>query len=292
MRESARAWSDAIADLDGRAEAPGLVALALPTPTLPPASTTNHWLVGWKRMVVVDPATPDRRAQRRLAHLVDAARQAGAEPVALLLSHHHLDHCGAAADLAGQLRLPVWCHAATRPLLPAWVEVAGEVAEDDEVAVNADGAVWRALHTPGHAPGHLVLHEPLSGWMVAGDMVAGQGTILIDPRDGDMGQYLASLERMQELAPHALAPAHGPVLREATQVLAYYQRHRREREARILASLTNLPREPAELLPSAYADVPRMTWPLALRSLESHLIHLQQQGLAHRNLSGWMAKKG
>lgn len=286
----ARAWLDALEDLGAHAEAPGLAALALPTPTLPPATTTNHWLVGWQRMVVVDPATPDRRAQRKLLHLVEAARQAGAEPVALLLTHHHLDHCGAADELAALLQLPVWCHAATRPLLPAWVAVAAEIADGQEVAVNADGAVWRAVHTPGHAPGHLVLYEALSGGMVAGDMVAGQGTILIDPRDGDMGQYLQSLQRMIDLAPRFLAPAHGPVLPDAPAVLGRYLHHRREREARIQASLTQQPQEPADLLPNAYSDVPRMTWPLALRSLQSHLVHLEQQGLARRTPTGWLAE--
>lgn len=290
MQGGPRRWRDALEDFGAHVAAAGLAALPLATPTLPPATTTNHWLVGWDPLVLVDPATPDRRGQRRLAQLIEAARLAGARPAALLLSHHHLDHCGGAADLAGELQLPVWCHAASRPLLPAWVRVDREVEEGEIVARDADGAGWQALHTPGHAPGHLVLYQALSGWVVAGDLVAGQGTILIDPRDGDMGQYLASLARIEALQPRALAPAHGPALHDAVAVLQYYQRHRREREARILASLTAEPREPADLLAQAYADVPRLTWPLALRSLESHLRHLEQQGAARREATGWLRR--
>lgn len=288
IRQRARQWRGALAAADAHQEGPGLVRLSLPTPTLPPATTTNHWLVGWHPMVVVDPATPDKRAQARLGDLVNAARAAGAQPQALLLTHHHLDHSGAAADLGLALGLPVICHAQTAPLLAAEIAVARLVAEGEVIARNADGAPWIALHTPGHAPGHLVLHQPQSGWVVAGDLVAGTGTILVDPRDGDMGQYLASLARVEALQPAALAPAHGPVLTDAVAVLRHYQAHRREREQKILSGLSLSPHQAADLLPIAYADVPRLVWPLALRAMEAHLLHLQQQGLARATPSGWV----
>lgn len=270
-------------------EGPGLLRLSLPTPTLPPASTTNHWLVGWHPMIVVDPATPDRRAQARLCALVEQARAAGADPQALFLTHHHLDHSGAAADLAAALRLPVICHRLTVPLLPAGVEIARFVEDGEVVARNADGGAWVARLTPGHAPGHLVLHQAESGWVVAGDLVAGVGTILIDPRDGHMGQYMASLARVEAWSPKALAPAHGPVLGDAVAVLQHYQAHRRNREQRILSALIQRPQQPADLLPTAYGDVARTAWPLALRAMVAHLMHLQEQGLALAVPDGWVA---
>lgn len=288
-RQRNRGWQAALATADAHQELPGLVRLSLPTPTLPPATTTNHWLVGWNPMVVVDPASPDKRAQARLCELVHAARAAGAQPQALLLTHHHLDHSGAAADLAHALQLPTICHALTVPLLPADVAVARLVDDGEVVARNADGAPWLALHTPGHAPGHLVLHQPQCGWVVAGDLVAGVGTILVDPRDGDMGHYMASLARIEALRPVALAPAHGPVLTDAVAVLQYYQAHRREREQKILSALQLQPQQPADLLPQAYADVARVVWPLALRAMVAHLLHLQQKGLARATHTGWVA---
>lgn len=273
---------------DAQEECAGLIRMSLPTPTLPPASTTNHWLVGWRPLVVVDPATPDRRSQARLAALVEAARTAGAQPQALLLTHHHLDHSGAAEELAQALQLPVICHPLTVPLLPSGVAVTGVVQDGDVVARNADGAAWVARHTPGHAPGHLVLHQPESGWVVAGDLVAGVGTILVDPRDGDMGDYLASLALVQAWSPQVLAPAHGPVLRDAVAVLQHYQAHRRQREQRILAALGQKPQQPQDLLPVAYADVSRLAWPLAVRAMTSHLLHLRSQGLALLHADGWV----
>ena len=129
-----------------------------------------------------------------------------------------------------------------------------------------------------------------SGWVVAGDLVAGVGTILVDPRDGDMGQYMASLALVEGLLPTALAPAHGPVLPDAVAVLRHYQAHRRQRELKILSALHAKPQPPADLLPLAYGDVTRMAWPLALRAMVAHLIHLQQQGLARPTDTGWVAE--
>ncbi len=268
-------------------EGPGLVRLPLPTPTLPPATATNHYLVGWRPLVVVDPSAPAARDQRRLRAAVQAAIACGAEPAALLLTHHHNDHAGAAQALRELLDLPVWAHPKTADLLAGKVAIDRSIDEGQEVARNADGAPWYALFTPGHAPGHLALHQPASGQVVAGDLVAGEGTILIDPADGDMGLYLQSLARLEALAPTSLAPAHGPVLRDAVAVLQYYQRHRRAREVAIANALTDAPQDSADLLPVAYADVSRLAWPLALRSMTSHLLHLQRQGQARRVGDKW-----
>ena len=260
-------------------EQAGLVRVPLPTPTLPPATTTNHYVVGETRAVLVDPAAPARSSQDVLAALVAAAAEHGTQVAALFLTHHHNDHVGAAMALRQRLRLPIWAHAATRALLPG-ITVDRELDDDAPVAENADGTEWRTLHTPGHAPGHLALWHAASGTIVAGDMVAGEGTILIDPRDGNMGQYLASLRRMAALAPRALAPAHGPLLTEAVAVLDHYQRHRLAREAKVREALPTTWTAPDELLPLAYADVSRLVWPLALRSVLAHLQHLAELGVA------------
>lgn len=264
----------------------GLVSLALPTPTLPPATATNHYLVGWQRAVLVDPSTPEPRSQQRLSQLIAALRQQGLQVQALFLTHHHRDHAGAAMTLARQLQLPVWAHATTAQLLADSVTVDRMIDDGEDVAQDATGS-WHAVHTPGHAPGHLCLQHSQHRGVVAGDMVAGEGTILVDPSDGNMGQYLASLGRLRTLRPAFLAPAHGPVLHDADALLAHYQQHRLAREARIATALTTSWQEPADLLPTAYGDVSKLAWPLALRSMLSHLLHLQEQGLAQSQDKRW-----
>mgnify|MGYP002355828001 CR=1 FL=1 len=141
-----------------------------------------------------------------------------------------------------------------------------------------------AMHTPGHAPGHLVFCERHTGLAYAGDMVAGTGTILIDPEDdGDMSAYLASLEKIAAAGPLALIPAHGPVIEDPQGCLRRYRTHRMMREERILAAIPSAWRAVSAVLAEAYADTPVALWPLAARSLEAHLRKLATEGRIHRN---------
>ncbi|MCA9635131.1 MAG: MBL fold metallo-hydrolase, partial [Myxococcales bacterium] len=132
--------------------------------------------------------------------------------------------------------------------------------------------------------GHLVFRERASGLAYAGDLVAGEGTILIDPADaGDMAAYLASLERIAAIAPRALIPAHGPVITAPEALLRRYIDHRRMREDKILAAVGDQTIDLPALLARVYDDTPRALWPLAERSLEAHLGKLVAEGRLHRD---------
>ena len=120
-------------------------------------------------------------------------------------------------------------------------------------------------------------------------MVASVGTILVEPRDGDMQQYLASLERMRSLRPRQLLPAHGLPIADACERLSFYVQHRLARERKVEAALASLAGAASveELLPVAYADAAQAVWPLARLSLEAHLIKLEREGRAHRHDGRW-----
>lgn len=224
---------------------------------------------------MVDPATPypDHQAIL-LAALADEAA-AGREVAAVFLTHHHRDHVAAATAVATARGVPIWAHAETARRLPD-IPIARHVEPDAELGFGA--ARLRAVFTPGHAAGHLCLFDPASGAMIAGDMVAGIGTILVDPSEGDMAQYLASLEAMLALGPRTLLPAHGPMIADAPGKLREYLAHRRMREAKVMAAVAAGAATPAQLVPIAYDDTPRIMWPLAERSLRAHLVKLEQDG--------------
>jgi glyoxylase-like metal-dependent hydrolase (beta-lactamase superfamily II) len=140
------------------------------------------------------------------------------------------------------------------------------------------------VHTPGHADGHLCFELGVA--TIAGDMVAGVGTILIDPSEGDMALYLGSLERLLARPPAMLLPAHGPPIADGPSKLREYLSHRRMREDRVLAALTPEPATLAALLPVAYGDTPKILWPLAGRSMLAHLDKLARDGRARDDGSG------
>ena len=118
---------------------------------------------------------------------------------------------------------------------------------------------------------------------MVGDMVASVGTILIDPSDGDMVEYLASLERMKEFGMSQMLPAHGRPLSDPEAVLDHYVAHRLMREGKVVTALEELGRPGGlqELVPIAYSDTPAFLHGLAARSLESHLRKLVRDGRAH-----------
>jgi len=259
----------------------GVGRLALRTPTLPPARDTNLMIAGHSRLALVEPATPFEGEQRVLDDVLEALAAEGRRVELLVVTHHHVDHIGDVERLRQRHGVPLWAHPATAERLPFAVDHA--LHDGDELDLG-EGIVLRAVHTPGHAPGHLVIHELSSGIVHAGDMVAGEGTILIEPDDaGDMKQYLDSLRRLASLGARALVPAHGPVQADPVAIAEGTLAHRLAREAKVLAAIDAGAGTMDALVAGAYDDKPRQIWPLAMRALEAHVRKLEAEGVVERS---------
>lgn len=264
--------------------------LGVRTPTLPPATHTNTFLVGTGKAVLIEPATPYQDEQDLMVEWVESAAARGLELIAILATHHHPDHVGGATALCERLDLPLWGHAMTAQRLSGVVTL--DRLLDDGERIELDGptkTTLTAIHTPGHAPGHLCFVDEASGIMIAGDMVASIGTIIVEPTDGDMVLYLESLRRMAALEPRALLPAHGDLIEDPQAILSFYIAHRLMREGKVLAALEahGKAARPTDLVARAYADTPKALWPLALRSIEAHLIKLEREGRITRQDACW-----
>lgn len=265
---------------------PGIYVLPLDTHTLPPATTTNCYVVDGDPILVVDPGPADEKALTPLMHTLDEMTSDGRR-VIVLATHDHSDHVGGIAAVKARYRARVVAHPVTATALPPGL--VDDIVQDKHlIGVGSwNGKPWRieVLHTPGHTAGHVALRDTRWGAIIAGDMVSGVSTIMIDPHEGDMTRYMASLARLADAKPPVVLPAHGPVMPGNAFVGAL--EHRRAREAKVLAALTREPQEIARLLPAAYDDTPEALWPLASRSLEAHLLDLEAQGKARREGDTW-----
>ena len=275
-----------------RIVADGIHAFAALTPTLPPATHTNSYALGDRDVVLVEPATPYEDEQREWIEWARSLASLGRRPVAIFATHHHADHISGAGALSEELDLPVWAHSETASRLGA-IPVARRLNDGDELILDGPRPQrWVALHTPGHAPGHLCLHEPELDVVVVGDMVASVGTILIEPNDGHMATYLEQLQRLASLGAKTALPAHGDPIDNPTQLFEYYVRHRLAREAKVVDALraSKTATTAEELVPTVYQDVAREAWPLGALSIAAHLLKLADDGVARRTEDGrWTA---
>lgn len=255
---------------------PGIYALPLRTPTLPPATTQNCYLIDGDPILVVDPGSQHPEEWPALFHTLDGMTKDGREGL-IVLTHHHPDHVGAVAAVQARYNFRVCASDATRLALPE-----GLVDTVVHHGHTFDLGVWgekpwgvEVIMTPGHTPGHLALRDTRWGAILAGDLVSGVSTILIDPGEGDMTRYMDSLARCAALKPPLVLPGHGPAM--PGHAFRKTLEHRQMREDKIVAALVDEARSIPELLPLAYDDTPQEAWPLATRSLEAHLVKLAQE---------------
>lgn len=256
----------------------GIWLAALRTPTLPPATHTNCWLLDLgSGVAVVDPGSPWPEEQEKLDAVLDGLAAEGRPAREVWLTHHHADHAGGLARLAAR-GLPVLAH----PLTAERLGLASRPVRDGDLL----GGRWRALHTPGHAPGHLAFLDERSGALLAGDMVSTLSTIVIDPPEGDMAEYVRQLARLKALGPRTLFPAHGAPAPNGPAKLDEYLAHRRLREEKVVAALAQGGPLGA-ITAAAYDDTPAPMLPAAERSCLATLEKLRAEGRARLDAGRW-----
>jgi glyoxylase-like metal-dependent hydrolase (beta-lactamase superfamily II)/8-oxo-dGTP pyrophosphatase MutT (NUDIX family) len=261
---------------------PNYICFPVRTPTRPPATHTCCYIVHTsKEMLIFDPGSPYEDEQRALADCVDEMIAAGRKVREIILTHHHPDHVGGVKALKAHLggKIPVAAHAETARILSD-VQV-DRFIEDGEI-ITLDGEPQlqlQAMHTPGHARGHLCFHDARRGVLITGDNIVGFGSVLIDPADGNMRDHLKSLERMRSLPNlSVLFGGHGPAVATPYQKIDQYIAHRLERERNILKAVQNGTTDPKQIVAEVYTDVSPKAYAMAERAVLAHLQKLREDG--------------
>lgn len=260
---------------------PGIRRLVAPNPSMMTGPGTNTYLLGVEEIAVLDPGPVIGR------HLEAIQRKARAPIRWVVVTHTHPDHSPAASVLAKEtgaelvgIPAPVGAHQ-DESFQPDRVLADGDVLMSNEFTI-------RAIHTPGHASNHVCFHHEATNWVFTGDHVIDGSTVVINPPDGNMKQYIESLRRLRSLGCAALVPGHGEVIHDPERAIDWIVGHRLEREASVVAALQANPDITArELVPHVYKDVDKKLYGLAARSLLAHLIKLEEDDSARCGAGRW-----
>lgn len=257
------------------------------TPTPPPATHTNCFIVGKKEFIIIDAASAEVGEQTKLHKVIDELIEKGGVCREIIVSHLHNDHHGGEVALQNHLRekhglnVPVSTHKLTAEKLPH-INF-DKFIEDNQVFnlkdENGETFYLQALHTRGHARGLLAFYDEEFGFLISTDNVVGLGTVVIAPPEGDMQDYLETLERLKTLPNlKQLCGSHGSAVYDAKGKIEEYISHRLERENQILEALRNGAKSPAEIVEVVYQNLDPKLISFAIASVNAHLTKIETDG--------------
>lgn len=265
---------------------PRIICFSLKTETLPPATHTNCFIVGKKEFIVIDAASKEKSEQEKLHSFIDFLIEKGGICKEIIVTHLHPDHFGGEMVLQKHLRekfnlqVAVSAHRLTAEALEGKVKFQKYI-EDGDVFMLRDEAgndfKLTALPTPGHARGHLCFYDEEYGFLLSSDNVVNSSSVVIAPPEGNMRDYLQTLERLKNLPNlRFLCGSHGSAIFGAKSKIESYIRHRLEREKKIIEAMENGAKNVAEIVKEVYTDVSESLLPLAELSVKAHLEKIEE----------------
>lgn len=247
-----------------------------PNPSVMTGPGTNTYVFGPGPTYVIDPGVDDPD------YLDEICALAG-DVAAILVTHRHSDHTGGVAALVERTGAPVRAFG---------TEDAGGIAVQplvDGEVLSLGSVDLEVLHTPGHASDHVCFYARKAASLFAGDNVLGEGTAVIAPPDGNMADYLSSLERLRTLHIDRIYTGHFRPLDGGRAIIDGYIAHRLEREEKIMAALSEEPTDLDAIVSRAYSDTPVELHPIARYSALAHLDKLEADDRVRQVDNRWAA---
>lgn len=289
-------WPDSIQAGETETHEPLVRRVLAPNPSPYTFTGTQTWLVGaGNEIAVIDPGPAgsglsigDPKDINGAGHVEAILRAVGgARVTAILCTHTHRDHSPAAAPLKAATGAPI---IGCAPLSLTDDGPRADSAFDpdyspDRILTDGDrikGEGWtiEAVTTPGHTSNHICYALIETGAMFTGDHVMKWSTSVVSPPDGDMADYMASLQKLYDRKDRIYYPAHGPAVENPRQLVRGMIGHRRMRERQILNELEKGPRPITQMVETMYKGLDARLKGAAGRSVLAHLIDLNQQGRA------------
>lgn len=250
---------------------------------------TNTYLVGTRRLAVIDPGPDD---EQHLQAILSAVGR-GQHISHILVTHSHVDHSPLAGKLSSRTGAKVYAFGDSqtgRSALMAQLAKSGtlgggegvdhdfrpDICLSNDDVVDGDGWLLQAIATPGHFSNHLCF--AYNNAVFTGDHVMGWATTMVSPPDGDLGAFMTSLEVMQaRIEDQVYYPGHGAPVGDPAELISYLIRHRRDREVQILGALQGAELTPMEITQQIYTEIAPYLQPIAARNVLAHLIDLVQK---------------
>ena len=241
-----------------------------PNPSPMTLTGTNSYVIdaGAGEAVVIDPGPV---IERHLDALVANAAERGLRITTIAVTHGHPDHAPAAAPLQARTGATVWVHPNSDVPHDRRLELEGDLRAGD--------LALRVIDAPGHTFEHVALYEPTERALFTGDVILGEGTVVIAPPGGAMRPYQRTLARLRDEFGDAarIYGGHGPVVEDARAKIEEYIAHRTFREAELLAALQRGPMTIPQLVLAIYGATRPVLWPAAARQLLAYLLALSDE---------------
>ncbi len=268
---------------------PGIGRLLARNPSPYTYTGTQTYLVGTDELIVIDPGPAIDEHVEAIVAAVDG------RPIrAIACTHTHRDHSPASVPLKAMTGAPIiGCAPLSLEAVGPRADAAfdGEYAPDmvlaDGEGIASAGGELVAVATPGHTSNHLCF-----AWgdaLFTGDHVMGWSTTVVVPPDGDMGDFMASLEKLRQRGDRIFFPAHGPPVTNPQQLLRGLIGHRMQRDKQILRLVREGLTEVPAIVAAAYPGLDPRLVPAAGGSVTAHLMDLERRGLVHQVEERWKA---
>ena len=256
--------------------------ITAPNPGVFTGGGTNTYLVGREDLTLIDPGP-------NIKEHVDEIIRVGENKIKrILVTHTHTDHSPAALPISKVLNVPMYGRLIDGE--SSWEDntFIPDVILNDADIIKTDEYTLEVIHTPGHASNHLCFLIKELNCLITGDHIMEGSTVVIGPPDGNMADYLESLNKLFKYKIDCLAPGHGNFMYEPKKVIESIIRHRLSREAKVLRRLKDVGDIDLESLTAiVYDDVPEQLHPIAKFSLEAHLLKLLKEGVIKKDNSNF-----